>query len=180
MKTLSDIKDALDRASALVKSKPSIGQRTYKSSAVIEEGLSCVVSEKNWRIEADTPEAMGGENAAPSPNVLFRASVSSCVAIGVRMWAARLEAPVARVEVHFETDVDARGQFGVCDDTPAGFECARLAVHVVSDAPAEAVRKAIETSLRYSSMLDALSSDIPVDVEINIVQSVYETKGSVA
>ncbi len=180
MKAPSDIKDALDRASALVKSKPSIGQRTYKSSAVIENGLSCLVSEKDWRISADTPEAMGGDNTAPSPSVLFRASVSSCVAIGVSMWAARLEVPIGRVEVRFETDVDARGQFGVSDDTPAGFEHARLEIHIVSEAPADAVRQAVETSLRYSAVLDALSSDIPAKTEITVIPSVHKEKGSVA
>ncbi|MEO1136805.1 MAG: OsmC family protein [Pseudomonadota bacterium] len=146
------------------------------SSAVIEDGLLCTITEKSWRLSADSPEAMGGDNMAPSPSVLFRASVSSCVAMGVKMWAARLETLIERVEARFETDVDARGQFGVCDETRAGFEGACLEIHIVSNAPAEAVRKVVRTSLRYSAVLDALSSDIPIRTEVFITPSVHVMK----
>jgi len=135
------------------------------------------MSEKNWRFIADLPASMGGDNTGPSPSVLFRAAVSSCVAIGVKMWAARLEAPVARVEVQFETDVDARGQFGVCDSAPAGFERARLDIRVSSDAPENTVRKAIEKSMRYSPMLETITGRFAIDTRITIDRTVSEEQG---
>jgi len=170
MKTDNEIKAALDRASAMVDAKPAIGQRAYKSSAIVEGGLACVITEKEWRLAADLPASMGGDNGGPSPSTLFRAAVSSCVAMGVKMWAARLEAPIDRVEVTFDTDVDARGQFGVCDTVPAGFERARLTIDVISGADEGLVRKAVERSMRYSPLLDVIDGRFAVETGITIMQ----------
>lgn len=180
MKTQSEIKTALDRAASMIKAKPAIGQRAYKSVATVAAGLACAVNEKEWTFASDTPEAMGGDNGAPSPSTLFRAAVASCVAMGIKMWAARMEVPIEHVEVHFETDVDARGQFGVCDDVPAGFEQADLTIKVVSDAADKEVRGAISASLRYSPMIDALKGGFPINTEVEIKQSILDIEGVAA
>jgi len=180
LSTQIKIKTALDRAANMVEAKPAIGQRSYLSIATVSDGLACAVREKEWRFASDTPEAMGGDNGAPSPSTLFRASVASCVAMGIKMWAARMEVPIAHVEVHFATDVDARGQFGVCDDIPAGFGHADLKIKVVSDAEDADVRGAVEASLRYSPMMDALKGGVPINTEIEIKTSMLDLEGVAA
>lgn len=42
-----------------------------------------------WTIAADEPEALGGTDAAPTPYQLLTASLATCVAITVRMYARR-------------------------------------------------------------------------------------------
>lgn len=179
MNTPEDIKSALDRAAALVEAKPAIGQRAYKSVAAVGDGLACLVEEKDWSLSADTPKSMGGDNSAPSPSTLFRASVSSCVAIGIKMWAARLRTPIKSTEAIFETDVDARGQFGVDDDVPAGFEQARLSICVISEASEHDVLAVVEASLRYSPMMEVISGRFPIEIDIS-VNSSEELEGAAA
>lgn len=168
MNTPEHIKSALDRAAALVEAKPAIGQRAYKSVATVSDGLACRIEEKDWSLSADIPQSMGGDNSAPSPSTLFRASVSSCVAIGIKMWAARLQTPIESAEAVFTTDVDARGQFGVDDNVPAGFEKARLAISVISDAAESDVLAVIDSSLRYSPMMDAISGSFPIEINVSV------------
>jgi len=180
MKTPSDIKIALDRAAKMIEAKPQIGQRAYKSVASVASGLACSVSEKEWTFASDTPEAMGGDNGAPSPSTLFRAAVASCVAMGIKMWAARMEVAVEHVEVQFETSVDARGQFGVCDDVSPGFEQASLKIRVVSEEAEDAVHGAVTASLRYSPMIDALKDGFPMTTEIEITHSIIDIEGVAA
>jgi len=180
MKSQSEIKAALDRAARMIEAKPEIGQRVYKSVASVASGLACSVTEKEWTFASDTPEAMGGDNGAPSPSTLFRAAVASCVAMGIKMWAARMEVDISHVEVHFATDVDARGQFGMCDDIPAGFENSDLTIKVVSDAAESDVRGAIAASLRYSPMIDALKGGIPIKTEIEVKKSILDLEGVAA
>jgi uncharacterized OsmC-like protein len=180
MSTQTKIKKALDRAANMVEAKPSIGQRSYESIATVGDSLACAVREKEWRFASDTPEAMGGDNGAPSPSTLFRAAVASCVAMGIKMWAARMEVAVSHVEVHFTTDVDARGQFGVCDDVPAGFENAHLTIKVVSEADEKRVQDAVSASLRYSPMMDALKGGVPIKTEIEIRNSILSFEGAAA
>lgn len=180
MKTQPEIKTALDRAASMIEARPAIGQRAYKSIATVASGLTCAVNEKEWTFASDTPEAMGGDNGAPSPSTLFRAAVASCVAMGIKMWAARMEVPIEHVEVHLETDVDARGQFGVSDDVPAGFQKADLTIRVVSQAPDEEVRRTIDASLRYSPMIDAIKGGFPITTTIEISQSIIDLDGVAA
>ncbi|MEM7327531.1 MAG: OsmC family protein [Pseudomonadota bacterium] len=174
------IKTALDRAATMVEAKPSIGQRTYKSVATVGQTLACAVREKEWRFASDTPEAMGGENGAPSPSTLFRASVAGCVAMGIKMWAARLEVDIQHVEVCFSTDVDARGQFGVCDDIVPGFERAELKICATSDAPDQDVRNAIDSSLRYSPIIDVVKDSFPIETQIEITPTTLALEGTTA
>ncbi|MEM8633709.1 MAG: OsmC family protein [Pseudomonadota bacterium] len=179
MNTQTKIKAALDRAANMVEAKPSIGQRSYKSTATVGESLACAVREKEWRFASDTPEAMGGDNGAPSPSTLFRASVAGCVAMGIKMWAARLEVDITHIEVCFSTDVDARGQFGVSDDVAPGFERADMTIRASSGAAEEEVRKAIDTSLRYSPMIDVVKDRFPIETKIEI-NPVDQTREGVA
>lgn len=165
MASPQDIKAALDRAAETVARKPSIGQRVYVNTAVVREGLACRMQEKHHVLAADLPASMGGEGSGPSPSVLLRAALSSCVAMGVKMWAARKDVVIDCIEVRVETDVDARGQFG--DETiAAGFEGVRIKIRVESAANAEVLREIIQTSLRFSPLMDALRRAPFIETEI--------------
>ncbi len=59
------------------------------------------VTLQNGRHEflADEPVAIGGEDAGPGPDELLEASLASCTAITLRMYAERKKWPVAEIEV---------------------------------------------------------------------------------
>ena len=177
MTNTQNIKQALDRAATIVSTKPEIGQRTYTAVARLDGGLYCRITEKQHEIIADLPQSMGGENAGPTPSTLLRAAMASCTAMGVRMWSAREQLTVSDVEVRFETDVDARGQFGVSDNIVPGFEAARLKISVRTPDDAEAVEAAVHKALRFSPLMDAVSSKRRIDVEIAVTA---ETVGASA
>lgn len=162
------LKHVLNRAAALVEKRPDIGQRDYANSASVKNGLHCSIVEKDWKLSADVPQSMGGGNLAPSPSTLFRASVSSCVALGVKMWAARMDVAIDKIDVKFTTHVDARGQFGVSDEVAPGFESASLDIHLTTDAAPEDISHVVEISLRYSAMMDAIRGRFPIDTRILI------------
>lgn len=73
------------------------------STAYITE----IKSEKN-SIIVDEPKELGGENAGLSPMELLAASIGSCTAITLRMYAERkkLELENVKVEVSFERDAE--------------------------------------------------------------------------
>lgn len=174
MSTREEIRDTLDRVSRTVLQKPSFGQRVYSNVAVIESGLSCRMHEKNSVLAADLPRAMGGEDSGPSPSTLFRAAISSCVAMGIKMWAARRDVEIDRVEVCIETDSDARGQLGVADAVAPGFGDIRMQIRIESCADADLLREVVQTSLRYSPMIDVLRRSHGVAPQLELTQPVVE------
>lgn len=171
MASAEHIKAALDRAADTVSARPAVGQRVYVSTAVVEDGLACRVQEKDHVMVADLPPSMGGENQGPSPSTLLRAALSSCVAMGVKMWAARHSVPVERVEVRVETGVDARGQFGVADEVTPGFESVLTHIEVVSPAPPERVAEIVEMSLRFSPLVAALRQSQALETKLSVNRS---------
>ena len=58
--------------------------------------------------ETDMPPALGGEGTAPSPSVLARAALSSCLATGYVLRAARHGVELTSVTVHVEADTEMR------------------------------------------------------------------------
>ena len=174
MMSQEQVKAALERAAKTVTQKPSIGQRTYVNTAVVENGLACRMQEKHHVLTADLPPSMGGGDSGPSPSTLLRAALSSCVAMGVKMWAARRDVAIDRVEVTVETDVDARGQFGVADEIAPGFEDVRVRIHVDSAADPDVLRDIVEMSLRYSPLMDAFRQAQAVATRVIVGQRALE------
>jgi len=174
MASQEEIRSALERAATTITLKPSVGQRVYVSTAVVEKGLACRVEEKNHVLTADLPPSMGGEDTGPSPSALLRAALSSCVAMGVKMWAARRQVAINRIEVRVETDVDARGQFGVSETIAPGFESVRVQIHVESAADQDVLADIVETSLRFSPLMDAFRQAQAVETHVRIERRVLE------
>ncbi len=175
MASQDQIRAALKRASNTITLKPSVGQRVYVSTAVVEAGLACRIQEKTHTMTADLPPSMGGEDTGPSPSALLRAALSSCVAMGVKMWAARRDIDIRRVEARVETDVDARGQFGLCNDIAPGFGGVRINIAIDADAPAETLHEIVDASLRFSPLMDVFVKAQAVTTNVTFAASTPET-----
>jgi len=169
MSDMCSIKAALDRAAKTVTLRPERGQRVYRNLATVSEGTRCHVEEAGRTLTLDVGKALGGNDAGPSPSFLFRSAMSGCVAIGIKQWAARRGVPVDHVEVALETDVDARGQLGVCDEAVPGFQGIRLLITVTSPASLEVIEDLTTASLKYSPLMDVFLHAQLVDNHVSIV-----------
>jgi putative redox protein len=54
---------------------------------------------RHHRVTADEPDELGGDDLGPSPQELLAASLASCTAITIEMYARRKEWDVGRMEV---------------------------------------------------------------------------------
>jgi putative redox protein len=82
-------------------------------------------------LTVDEPIRKGGEDAGPHPQELLAASLASCTAITMEMYAARKGWEIGRVEVDVEYDPAERG-------CPTKFD---LVVRLADDLPAEQVER---------------------------------------
>ena len=72
-------------------------------------GYRHVVKVRQHRLDADEPGEAGGEDAAPSPHELLAASLASCTAVTMEMYAARKGWDLRDVEVECEYTPAERG-----------------------------------------------------------------------
>ncbi|MFL5781892.1 MAG: OsmC family protein [Thermoleophilaceae bacterium] len=64
---------------------------------------------RNHEIHADEPEENGGDDAAPSPQELLAASLASCTAITIEMYAKRKGWEIGDVAVDVDYEPAQRG-----------------------------------------------------------------------
>jgi putative redox protein len=81
-----------------------------KATAVRRHGsLKHDLKVRTHRLMADEPRENGGDDAAPSPQELLAASLASCTAITIEMYARRKGWDVGEVEVDVDYEPAQRG-----------------------------------------------------------------------
>ena len=78
---------------------------TCTSAEIGKDHYSTEIRAGNHTIISDEPVALGGEDKGLNPNELFLASLGSCTAITLRMYADRKEWPVDRILVDLKMDI---------------------------------------------------------------------------
>jgi len=152
----TQIKEIAERNAEMLTLKPARGYLTGITTARLADGLRCVIAEGPWKLTADMPVKAGGEETAPTPGMLGRGALASCLVIGISMWAARLGVPIDALEIEVEGDFDARGELGVGDVSP-GYQEVRYLISLDSPAPQQAIAELIETAERHSPYVDVFS-----------------------
>ena len=148
------IRAIVERNVQLLALKPSRGHLTCATKARLVDGLRCEIEEGPWKFAADLPAKVGGNETAPTPGVLGRGALASCLAIGIATWSARLGVPIDALEVEVQADFDARGELGVGNGIPPGYTEVRYVVSIDSRASKHDLDKLLSTAERYSPYLD--------------------------
>jgi uncharacterized OsmC-like protein len=157
MAAVNTIREISERNARVLSLKPERGRLTGVTKARIEDGLRCVVEEGPWKLAVDMPAKAGGEGSAPTPGVLGRGALASCLAIVISTWAARMQIPIDAIEVEVQADFDARGELGVDDNIPPGYQEVRYVVSMESSASNETLANLLETAERYSPYVDVFA-----------------------
>jgi len=80
---------------------------------ISEERYKTEISTENNTIYADEPASLGGKDVGFSPHELLAASLGSCKAITIRMYAERKGWPLkaAKVEVIFKQNLETNASY---------------------------------------------------------------------
>lgn len=140
------IREAQNNVIARMKAKPGGAVSTTVTTGRIEEGLACSVQQGKFQTVTDLGPGMGGDAAGPSPSFHARAAVVGCVAMAVKMLAAREGYVFRSVEVAVETDIDDAGLFGIGDAPAAPIET-RVHIAVESDEDEAVVHEIVDRAL---------------------------------
>jgi uncharacterized OsmC-like protein len=151
--------------------RPRFAQGSGHARIRLADGLVCDVDHEDRTIRVDQPESEGGGGSAPHPGQLMRASLGACLAMGYRLWGARMDVAIDAVEVEITCEYDARGQMGVSPDVAVGWQRILIDVVVTSPAPEGDVRAVVETADRLSPMLANLSPSVNRVHRLSIVPS---------
>lgn len=167
---MNALQTAFDRSAKALTLRPSLGQGTGVSRTRIHKGLTCQIEDGFWKLTADMPTSVGGDGSAPTPGVYGRAALGSCLAIGYMLWAARLDVPIASIDVQVEADYDDGALFGV-SDSPPGYLEVRYTVTVETNAPDSDVQRVLDEGDAHSPYLDVFKRAQTCRREVRLVSS---------
>lgn len=161
------IRDAQNAVIARMKSDPSKARSTVKTNGHIGEGLACHVTQGRFEIMLDMGRAMGGECAGLSPGFHGRAAIAACVAMAVKMLAARESVRFEAVDVSVEMDFDDAALFGLGSGHAAPLDT-RIAIDVTTDAADSTVRGIVDQALAWDIWYLALRDPQQVSTRLSV------------
>jgi uncharacterized OsmC-like protein len=156
----ADIKALFDRMERAMARRPAFARGSGQALIRLGTGFACDVEHADGTLLVDQPAAEGGEGAGPPPEELMRASLGASLAMGYRLWGARLGVAIEGVDVEVTCDHDARGRLGLSNDVAVGWERVRFHVTITSAEPEEDVRRVVATADRLSPMLANLAATV--------------------
>jgi len=159
---------ALDRLEDAVTKRQSLGTGTERSISTITDGLRCTTEEGDFRFQTDLPDSMGGDGSGPSPGVLGRAALGSCLAMCYQMRAARLGVEMASVSVEIEADFDVAGMLSMEATARPGYSEVRYHVRVESSAAEADIIRVLDEGDLLSPYRDVFSAETPMTRTVSI------------
>ena len=128
---------------------------TLVTAGRIEHGLTCRVTQGRFSATLDMGRGMGGDAEGPSPGFFARAGVVGCVAIGVKMMAAREGLVFRAVDVRVECDFDDAALMGLSPRSAAPLET-RICIEIDTDEDRATVDNLVERALAVDPWFLAL------------------------
>lgn len=150
------IREAAEHSAEVLTRMPSRGRLTDVTKARMVDGLFCEIDDGPWALRADMPVKAGGTERAPTPGVLGRGALASCLVIGISAWVARRGIALEALEVEVQADFDARGELGLDESIPPGYQEIRYVISIDGPAPESTYREIVDTALRFSPYFDVL------------------------
>lgn len=170
MNAQEKIREAVSRSTKALSLKPSLGLGTGISRAKITNGLSCEITEGNYKLVADMPESVGGNASGPTPGVYGRAAFGSCLAMAYMLKASALNIKIDSLQVDVQADYDDGALFGT-SSAPPGYLEVRYTVTIESDAAEEKIMEMLDLADKHSPYLDVFAREQKCTRDVHIISS---------
>lgn len=83
---------------------------TQLSASIDKQNYTCTVQDSRHMYIIDEPESKGGANVGPDPMSALLASLASCMAITLKMYADKKEIDTGKISVHVELQQSGSGK----------------------------------------------------------------------
>lgn len=159
------IRLAVERVADVFRKKPAAALNTKRATGRIEHGLVCKARQDDYTATMDMPEPIGGDGSAPPPGFHIRMGLVGCIAVGIKLTAAREGLDIGPIEVDVEMDFDDAALIGVSDNTAAPLET-RITIRIESTAPWDEVTAMVGRALERDPYFIAFRDAQPMKTRL--------------
>lgn len=170
LKNKDEIRAYFNRKLNVFRYTPDFGKDSAITKVRVADGLTCEVSEGDYKFTVDMSKRIGGSERGASPGTFGRTALGSCIAITYMMFASQMEIPIENLEVQLEAEFDNRGMYGVKDVRP-GYSEIRYKVDIKSSAPKARIEEMAKRAEAACPYLDVFSTPQKLVRELKISKS---------
>ena len=168
MKSSTEIGEAQARAMRVYERRPDKALSSMSIDARIEGGLACTITDGTREVIVDMPEPVGGDSMGPTPGFHARAAVAGCVAIGIKMTAAREGIELKSVNVNVGMDFDDSAVFAMGENTAAPLKTI-ISIDLESDTGEAELKAMVDRALASDTYFLALRDPQVVETRLKVV-----------
>jgi len=129
-----------------------------------------LVHEHDFKLEADEPPLLLGQDKGANPVEYVLTALSSCLTTALIYHAAAQGITLDEVESELEGDLDLRGFLGLSEHVRNGYENIRVTFRIRADAPQEKLDELVRLAQQRSPVFDIVTNPVPVKVKAQRVQ----------
>ena len=123
--------------------------------------------DRQFKIAADEPFELLGENTEPNPQELLMAAMNACITVGYVAGASVNGITLETLEIETHGELDLRGFLGIDDTVPPGYETIHYTVRIKGNGTDEQFREIHDNVLKTSPNYFNISR--PIQIESNLV-----------
>lgn len=146
------------------RANPGKAMATFSVTSSGDGALHRQVKIREFVLDVDEPQNLGGTNKGPNPVEIALASLATCQEISYHLHAAALGIPLKEVSVTLEGTLDLRGFFAAADEARPGFTNIRGTVKFDSSASKEDLLALKESVDRHCPVMDLFKNRTPVEI----------------
>lgn len=111
--------------------------QTHSRSSVASFGIGAKEAPRQFSIDIDEPNELGGANQFANPQEHLIAALNACMMVGYVALCSLQGIEIDDLEIETEGTIDLRGFLGLSEDIPAGYEELRYTVTISGSASRE-------------------------------------------
>ncbi len=140
-----------------------------RSEAMVESyTLGGVKIPRSFRISADEPLELLGQNTAPNPQELLMAALNACIMVGYVAGSAVNGITLEELEIETEGSLDLRGFLGIDEKVVPGYESIRYTVRLQGNGTPEQFQAIHENVMKTSPNFFNISRPVRIDARLEV------------
>jgi uncharacterized OsmC-like protein len=124
--------------------------------------------ERTFHFDADHPAILVGRDYGPTPVEYVLHALAACLTAGLANIAAARGVRLTEVRSTVTGDIDLNGILGLNPEVRNGYEKITVRFAVKGDAPADVLKALVEQSRKRSAVLDIITNQVPVTIEVDV------------
>lgn len=140
--------------------------QTWSRSTVQGFGMGGEHIERQFAIDIDEPNELGGSNRFANPQEHLLAALNACMTVGYAAQCALRGIEIDSLEIETTGNIDLRGFFGLSQDVPPGYEGLSYTVRISGNATEAEFAEVHAAVMATSPNFHNISAPVKLDAKL--------------